>query len=359
MSESEVAATTHPSLRRGLWPILKWTLFAVVIVFVGRRAGEIWNRGELEHVDINVVWLLPAAAAYIAGWLPSVWLWQRLMSAVGGHVGLLDCARAYYCGHLGKYVPGKATVLIIRSVLVKDRGARAGAAALTSTYETLAMIGVGAAVALALSPSILTTAHWRKLPEWSQPVHAYPVLIPAVVAMTGLVSLPMIARLFTWVAVKMTPRDIGNDQVARTARIDTRLLLAGCVAYVFAWMLHGLSLGFTLKAISAGTLDLADWPVWTAAVSCATAIGFVAIFAPGGLGVREGLLIFILASQPAVGGQRAVVAAVLLRAVWFVAEIIAAGALYYRGWKNPETAPSTIVREGLSSDAVHHHSRPE
>ena len=58
---------------------------------------------------------LPAGIAYAVGWLPSVWFWRSLMGSLGGRVTFADAARAYYCGHLGKYVPGKAMVLVIDS----------------------------------------------------------------------------------------------------------------------------------------------------------------------------------------------------------------------------------------------------
>ena len=110
-------------------------------------------------------------------------------------------------------------------------------------------------------------------------------------------------------------------------RIEPRFVAAGLLAFVVGWSIHGLSLGLTIRAISPHAFTLADWPLWIGTVSVATAIGFIAIFAPGGVGVREGLQIELLRDQ--IGPQRAVVAAVLLRAVWFSAEIIVSALLYY------------------------------
>jgi hypothetical protein len=62
-------------------------------------------------------------------------------------------------------------------------------------------------------------------------------------------------------------------------------------------------------------------------------LGFVAVFAPAGLGVREGALMEILGPQI---GPTAVVAAVLLRIVCLVSEVLAALALYYGGCGSPQ-----------------------
>ncbi len=63
----------------------------------------------------------------------------------------------------------------------------------------------------------------------------------------------------------------------------------------------------------------------TAGVALATVAGFVVAVMPGGLGVREGVLMATLA--PAVGEDTAVISALALRLVWVAVELVAGGAL--------------------------------
>jgi uncharacterized membrane protein YbhN (UPF0104 family) len=70
-----------------------------------------------------------------------------------------------------------------------------------------------------------------------------------------------------------------------------------------------------------------DWPFWTATAAVALVGGFLAVFTPGGLGVREGLMMELLTRQ--IGPHEAVLVAVLMRGVALASEILAAGALYY------------------------------
>jgi uncharacterized membrane protein YbhN (UPF0104 family) len=100
----------------------------------------------------------------------------------------------------------------------------------------------------------------------------------------------------------------------------------------------------TIRAVSDEAIDFANWPVWTGAVALATSIGFIAVFAPGGFGVREGLLFEVLRTQPEIGAKQAIVVAVLLRLTWLAAEIIAAIGLYYGGGR--------LKAEGSSSNSV-------
>ena len=89
-----------------------------------------------------------------------------------------------------------------------------------------------------------------------------------------------------------------------------------------------MSLGCVLQSVSDSPIDLSLFPIWLASVAGSTFLGFVVLIAPGGLGVREWVLIETMKDQPLIGVERAIVAAGLLRIVWFVAELGAAAVLY-------------------------------
>ncbi len=313
-------------LKKWFWRIVKWGLCLLVLGFVAQRAFELWRQEDWSNIPFDWPWLFLAGLAYTLGWLPSVWFWQRMIGRVGGKVSFCDAARAYYCGHLGKYVPGKATVLVIRSALLKGRGSTVSVSVLTATCETLMMMATGAAMAVILFPWLIPAeqiAHWPAFLRWIMATAWLPGLI---VALGCLILSPIIASFLTLLAVKFTPKGMmgGESRV----QITRNLVLQGLAAFALSWMLHGLSLGFTLRAVS-DSVDWTRWPVWTGGVGGATAVGFAALFAPGGLGVREGLLMAVLENQPEVTSGQAVVVPLLLRVVWFLSEIAVAAMLYY------------------------------
>jgi hypothetical protein len=337
---SDESAPPATFLRKHGVRLLKWLLFALVVGFVFTRGRALWLKdGEaIRAAEWDGRWLFAAAGAYALGWLPSVWFWRKLMQRLGGRLSYLDTARAYYCGHLGKYVPGKASVVVIRAALIKQRGYRAAPAALTVTYETLVLMAAGMAVAVALGPWLIRDAKPDALPGWLLSAASIPWLAPLVVAVLSVALLPVVSWLFSVVAEKMTPRDLLESQ--GPVRIESSLLASGLSAFVAGWFLHGLSLGCTLCAVTGQPFDITNWPVWTAATSLATSVGFLAIFAPGGLGVREGLLFESLSIQPGISASQAIVAAVFLRLVWFVTEIVVAAVLYYTVRARPENSES-------------------
>ena len=206
MTAEVVAASPRANLFRRLWPVLKWVLFALVLLFVGRKAWQLWFEGDVGSVQIHWPWLLAACGLYVVGWLPSVLFWHRLIHGLRGTSSLLDVAQAFFAGHLGKYVPGKASVLLIRAGLLANRGCRPGVAALTSTYETLVCMGVGAAVGLTLAPIVWPHRVIKGLPSFLAPAFEHPLAFGLSVVVVSIVLVPVIAKLLGLIARKLTPQ---------------------------------------------------------------------------------------------------------------------------------------------------------
>jgi hypothetical protein len=107
-----------------------------------------------------------------------------------------------------------------------------------------------------------------------------------------------------------------------------RTVAAGAAITAVGWLLMGLSLAALLAAMSEPVSLLGHMhflralALLTAMVALSTVGGFVS-FIPGGLGAREWLLLELL--KPWTGPAQAILAAILLRLVWIVAEVGAAG----------------------------------
>jgi glycosyltransferase 2 family protein len=310
--------------------LLKWLLFAVVLGYVCHHGYRLWTQSDLRQRPLTASsagWLVAAGAVYLISWLPSVWFWRALMRALGGRVSFPDAARAYYCGHLGKYIPGKAMVLVIRAALVKDRGCRPLAATVTASYETLTLMGTGVALGAALAPLLFRNwlaAHFPAL-SLSPLVESAIALVAITLLVAG--SLPLVSKLLTWIAVKATPDS--SLATAEEISVPVRLIALGCGAFVVSWAVQGLSLGLTLQAVDGIGFDLTAWPLWTGAMALSTSLGFAVLFAPGGLGVREGILLAILSSQSGISPPAAVAVTVLSRIVSFVAELVISAVLFF------------------------------
>ena len=83
---------------------------------------------------------------YLAGLTLFGVFFDRIMKASPTPVRLGPAVRAYLISHLGKYVPGKAMVVVMRVGLVTPYGARPATAAFATLYETLVMMAAGALI---------------------------------------------------------------------------------------------------------------------------------------------------------------------------------------------------------------------
>lgn len=338
-------STSASSGSRRLWPLLKWALFVIVLTFVAQHGYRLWTDAQARQIEsggvrIRIGWLLASIGLCILGWGPSVWYWRRLMLSLGERVSWKHTARAYFCGHLGKYVPGKAAVIVIRTAMLRSEGVRTSTAALTVTYETLAYMSSGLMMIAALLP-------------WWADEHGFTKHLPTTILGRVAWAIPAFVICFAgWIVfsqfffrlvrrlAKVPDGDIsraGGEATAPTvvdeakaelpSKLSLRTCLSGVVPLATGWLLSGLSLGCSIRAVSDAPVARFHVAIWTAAVATANILGFVAVFAPGGVGVREGLLMKLLA--PHIGPMPAVLVALIARAVAFVSELLPAAALYY------------------------------
>ena len=119
---------SESTVRGRSWSVIKWAAFTVVVGFIAWRAIRIWTTAPQEAVHVNGTWLVLAGLAYAVGWLPSVWFWRAMLRDLHQPISLWNASSAHFIGQMGKYVPGKALVIVIRASLAKESGVKTLAA---------------------------------------------------------------------------------------------------------------------------------------------------------------------------------------------------------------------------------------
>ena len=100
---------------------VKLSIVLIVAWAVGDTLFKAW--GQLAGYDWNLspLWLIAAGSLYLLGLLPAGLFWCHVLRRLGQDARLGATLRAYYVGHLGKYVPGKAMVVVIRAGMVRGQ----------------------------------------------------------------------------------------------------------------------------------------------------------------------------------------------------------------------------------------------
>ncbi|WP_435015778.1 lysylphosphatidylglycerol synthase domain-containing protein [Tundrisphaera sp. TA3] len=317
-----------PALARSDWKsrakiALKLVLTGLVFWFAGRHIARTWHdlraRGEAPRID--AAWAALAVALYVAGLAAFGAYFWRVVHASASPVGAWAAIRAYLISHLGKYVPGKAMVVVMRVGLVVPYGARPATAAFATLYETLVMMAAGgfmAAVGFATAPSTRAVVD---LPIGRGSTLAVPQSVLglglglAFLAVTWPAIFPRLAGL-----ARQALRGVGPDALPR---LSYRLMFEGMAWAFLGWTLLGLSQVAVIRAVLPGGIAVGAWPLAIASVALATVAGFAVPIAPGGLGVREWVLWTALAAT--LDSDMAVVSALVLRLAWVAGEVAAAG----------------------------------
>jgi glycosyltransferase 2 family protein len=301
-----------------LWAIKLAIVVAVCIAVSGTFRSAISTLSS-QPWRVEPFWLAAAGLFYLTGAIPMAWFWWRVLATLGQHPGWWTTLHAYFLGHLGKYVPGKALVVVIRVGLLRPRVRSVRLTLASVLVETLTLMAVGAAVGAALSGFVL---------HLDERVTAI-ALVMAVAAVVP--TFPFVARRLAGKAVadlrEIEAHQESNSDAATAMRLGITypLLASGWLAALACWILWGLSLWATMRGVGVDTLaSLGSLPLLIAAVSLAVVGGFASML-PGGLVVRDALLLELL--SPTCGSANALVASVMLRLVWLVSELIICGIL--------------------------------
>ncbi|MDR3639147.1 MAG: hypothetical protein P4L84_35405 [Isosphaeraceae bacterium] len=302
---------------------LKIVLGLLVLWAVGRHMVRTWYdlRRHGESVRLDPGWMAGGAVLYLAGLSAFGLFYGRILVASPTPVAYFPALRAYLISHLGKYVPGKAMVVVMRAGLLTAYGARPATAAFAALYETLTMMAAGGFVATA---GFLM----RPLPLLNVPIGQGRVVPMSLLFLSlglgigflVLVEPRVFPRLSRLISVPFP--GVGPDALPHFSQ---RLLAEGMGWSVAGWGLLGLSQVAVIRSIVPGGAPVSTWPLVVASVALATVAGFAVAIFPGGLVVREGVLMATLV--PVVGTDLAVVSALALRLAWVVGEVAIAAVL--------------------------------
>jgi len=323
-----------PLWKRRLKLAAKLLVLALTAWFVRRSLVDGWTslerqiaEGRWSPAQLQWPWLVVAAVTYSLGQLPCGVFWHRILAGLDQHPPLSAVLRAFYIGHLGKYVPGKAMVVVMRTGMLTAQGVKAGAAAVSVFYETLTMMAVGSAVA-----TLIVAWKFSEQTNW----------LLASAAMTCVTAAPTIPPIFEFVLQRLRRGGVESAASSEVRRLGVGALAGGWLLVATGWLLMGISVWAVLRAVGAesGAPLIEQWAVGTAAAALSVVVGFLS-FIPGGLFVREMVLLTFLA--PTYGEASALVAAVLVRLVWLVSELSVSAILYTRTTTPKPTTPDDAV----------------
>ena len=278
---------------RAVWRALQWILGLAVLAFAGRALVRNWADFRSQPITLSPrpLYLLASLLLVWAMYGLLIWAWRAMLAGWGQRLDAWTASRIWTVSGLGKYVPGKVWAIAGMAVMAQQAGVAPWAATASAVILQALAIGTGAAIVGLTGAVALEAAHPGARV-------AVGLLVLASAVGVGLVLWPPAVRRLLRIA--RVPAESATAP-------SPGAVLGGIVANAVAWMGYGTALWLLAQGLLPDVrLDLAT------AVTAFTAsylAGFLALLAPGGLGVREGLFILMLQQPIGIGPATALAVA--------------------------------------------------
>jgi hypothetical protein len=251
---------------------VQWLWIVVVVAFCAIMAQYNWDRLDFSRVQ--------ASPSAIALSFTLVAFGKVLAGLSSGRVYRLTVGEdwkfaflAYHLSQPGKYIPGSVWQHISRAYLYRSRGVRAGAIAGALTTEAVWVLVTAMALGMTLLLFTRPGVVWGGIGLVAVKVGLFTAMLVVIVI--------AIAAACIYVAFKRY--GFFSLFVRCTRSIDGTLI----VLLIGMWVIFGLSLSALLPTFN----HQGGFVLYTIGLfAIAYALGFVVIFAPAGLGVREAVL---------------------------------------------------------------------
>lgn len=280
------------------------TFYALLVGFLAIYITTIdWT--VLSGIDIN--WLLVAAATAVSlsfrYWGVMIWFFLlKRLGATGLSGKYVSLTFIYAKSWLGRYIPGAATWILGKVYFASQHGVSRGRLAVSGILEgalqIVATLGLAITVLL-IDPRTQTFGPW------------FTVALVGALAACVIAIVPRVFEFLLNIALR----------IFRRPKVDRELMPSGmtivwsALLYLGGAIIAGVSY-YLISAALYPSIEPKDVIFIVGATSLASAASMLAVFAPGGLGVREGVLGLLLALV--VPGEIALVIVVVTR-VWSVA----------------------------------------
>lgn len=309
--------------QRRFW---RWLQFAAGALLVGLAVRSLvvnWQSLRAQAIvwQFSANWILASVLVVFVSYAALIEAWRRVVLSMGERLSFVTATRIWFLASLGKYVPGKVWAVAGAAVLAQRAG----------VDPSVAVAGAVVLQALSLASGALVVAVTARDAFQAVGQGALPVAVAVVV-----LSLAGVALLTSQTLLERVNRLLPSSW-PRLRAIPASIVASAFLANVLAWTGYGIALILLAKGLlPAVQLSL---PQAIGVFTCSYLIGFIALFAPGGLGPRESVFLLMLAGE--LGLKPAAALAIASRLLLTCTEVLPAVPLLFK--RNAPTPNS--VRE--------------
>jgi hypothetical protein len=248
--------------------IVRTVLQFALLLFLGGYLYINWDDYEHAFAQSSPDWglLTLSSLLVLVAYAVLIQTWRQVVVAWGERLAFPDAMRIWFVSNLGKYVPLKVWSIAVMGSLAQEQGISPAAAMGSSVVVQLVNLVTGFGV------FFIAGAHVMDVPAG---------------AMAGVIGLGAVLFVAPWLVpagVRLLNSATGRQ--VTLPHLPPSAIWWAAAGTALAWVLYGVA----FQLFAAGMMDapasgtLGDW---TAVFIGPYLVGFIAIVAPGGIGVRE------------------------------------------------------------------------
>ena len=239
----------------------------VIFYYLGKSIVDNWDSISPRLKEINIYIYFASFFLLLVSQIYVVILWRFIVNTGKNRISVKDAIAIFYLSALGRYIPGKVWQLVGLAYFSEGAGIESEVAITASLLSQSLSVITGILVS---AGAVIMYIKWY-------------FVLPVVILMMLFLYPPVFNKILNFLSRRLRGKSV---------KMDMTLLkeLALFFGYIFAWALYGFSFYLLFKAfaIKIGLLKSIQF------FASSYLLGLFAIFVPGGLGVREGILMVLL-----------------------------------------------------------------
>jgi len=291
-------------------PFFRWAIVAAIFLFLGKMVWTNWNQVRDASFTFEVFPLLLSTLLFAFSYFIQIWAWYLITLRLKIALSPSETLGSWFYSQLGKYLPGKIWLLLSRFYFYESKGKSRENISVALYLEMVTMIVAAGLIFLAV---LIFHQEIEFFTSWGQ--YGWLVLL----SLFGLAFLhpKVLQKILNWVLVRWKREPISLS-------ISYAHILWILFVCILSWIVGGI--GFYLFIGSVYPVASQYILFLTGALAASSMLGLIAIFAPSGLGVREGALVYLLSFVMAT--PVAVIISILTRIWMTLIEIGLIGVIY-------------------------------
>jgi uncharacterized membrane protein YbhN (UPF0104 family) len=291
----------------------KWAIIVAIFFFLGKMVWDDWNQVKVTPFTLRPFPFILSTLIFAFSYFIQIWAWYLITLKLEIALSPSDTLKTWFYSQLGKYLPGKIWLFLSRFHFYESRGKSKKAISIALYLENVTIIMAAGLIFLAV---LIFFREIGSSYSWGRSGGV------VLLFLLGFIFLHprVLQKILNWALIHFKREPV----FLSISYSDVLWILFVCI---ISWLIGGIGFYLFVDSVYPATPQYILF--LTGALAISSTLGLIAIFAPSGLGVREGVLVYLLSLM--MPPPIAVIISILTRIWMTLIEIGLIGMVYLLG----------------------------